>query len=145
WSGSLAQEEHEIGTVLVPIEQLVAGVVGPRRQVGDGAAVGGEHLQHLARRQGLHLAVGLHHRHGAQLAAAVEELVLLDRGHQMNRVMCDLRASDRQAPAPPNSTPSMKSLVSKPKTSWVIVHAMRRTPDSRQMSRSSSTLATPFL
>jgi hypothetical protein len=61
----------------VPLEQLVARVLRPGRDVGDRAAVGGEELQHLPGLEGLHLLGRLHDRHRAEEATGVEDLVYL--------------------------------------------------------------------
>src|SRR5262249_55900990 len=109
-----------------------------------------------ARDQGADLPADPHHRHGTHLSPAVEHSIHSHFGHlghllrsepsaQMKSVTCERRASDMKAPAPPNSTPSMKSDSLNPNPSMVNAHAISRTDESRHTARSSSSAATPFL
>src|SRR6266511_3342136 len=61
----LADPEHQRAVLLARAEQLVAGVLGPGGDVGQRAAVGGQHLEDLARLEQPHLLAGGQHGHRA--------------------------------------------------------------------------------
>src|SRR6266508_3959766 len=74
----LADPEHQYAGVLAGAEQLVAGVLRPRGDVGQRAAVGGEHLENLAGLQQPHLLGGRQYGHRAQQVPGVDHPVLVD-------------------------------------------------------------------
>src|SRR6266542_4126659 len=77
----LADPEHQHAVLLGGAEQLVAGVLGPRGDVGQRAAVGGEHLEHLARLEQSHLLGGGQDGHGAEQVTGVDDPVPFDLLH----------------------------------------------------------------
>ena len=59
------------------LHHLVAGALGPRRDVGDRPPVGGDHLEHIPGPKPLHRLGGLDDRHRAEQPPHVEDHCLL--------------------------------------------------------------------